>query len=408
MLLFISHNRGLSDTTKQHKEGASVQFGQHAGFQAVFFRFLATTNHRLFSKRPWILHSLVFLIFVLGVSAYGAEPRRCLRDGQVVITNVPCELLGNATELNPPPDKHFKRGEPAPRNLSQPAPVKSDPAKSILPPQTAHQIADSAIQQMVSTLITNLLLPVALISALVVWLKRRARLAAERLRRQPFAANSTDSQAKHHAIQRRSAHTNVEPFIRDTSAAVSETPQPAAWSLELIRDLEWKRFEDVCQQFYEMKGIRSETTALGPDGGIDIRLYKDDSAEATSIVQCKAWGERVVGVKPVRELLGVMTHEKIGKALFMTSGSYSEEAKIVADANRITLIDGNMLLMMIQRLPADRCDALLAFATAGDYKTPTCPNCGAKMKVVAGTGGRPDFWGCQKYPHCRQKLGKRR
>lgn len=125
-------------------------------------------------------------------------------------------------------------------------------------------------------------------------------------------------------------------------------------------------------------------------------------------MQCKAWGERFVGVKPIRELLGVMTHEKIGKAFFMASGSYSDEAKIVANANRITLIDGSMLLTMIQRLPADKCEALLSFATAGDYLTPTCPSCGVKMKVVVGTDGRPDFWGCRNYPRCRQKLGKRR
>lgn len=183
--------------------------------------------------------------------------------------------------------------------------------------------------------------------------------------------------------------------------------KPSEWSLDLIRDLEWKRFEDVCQQFYEKKGIRSETTALGPDGGIDIRLYQDDSGQATSIVQCKAWGERYVGVKPVRELLGVMTHEKIGKAFFMTSGTYSDDAKAVAQANRITLIDGTMLLMMIQRLPAEERDSLLAFATAGDYTTPTCPTCGLKMKAVQGKAGRPDFWGCQNYPRCRQLLGMR-
>lgn len=188
----------------------------------------------------------------------------------------------------------------------------------------------------------------------------------------------------------------------------SQTSKPTEWSIDLIRDLEWKRFEDVCQQFYEKKGIRSETTALGPDGGIDIRLYQDDTGRPTSIVQCKAWGERFVGVKPVRELLGVMTHEKIGKAFFMTSGSYSDDAKAVAQANRITLIDGTMLLMMIQRLPTDERDSLLAFATEGDYTTPTCPTCGVKMKAIEGKAGRPNFWGCRNYPRCRQKLGMRR
>lgn len=194
-----------------------------------------------------------------------------------------------------------------------------------------------------------------------------------------------------------------EPIERAT-----QTSKPTEWSIDLIRDLEWKRFEDVCQQFYEKKGIRSETTALGPDGGIDIRLYQDDTGRPTSIVQCKAWGERLVGVKPVRELLGVMTHEKIGKAFFMTSGSYSDDAKAIAQANRITLIDGSMLLTMIQRLPAEARESLLAFATAGDYTTPTCPTCGEKMKAIEGKAGRPDFWGCRNYPRCRQKLGMRR
>ena len=214
------------------------------------------------------------------------------------------------------------------------------------------------------------------------------------------------------ACQRNPAD-HTRPDILDKLLSESQTtpsttkPKPTEWTLDVIRDLEWKRFEDVCQQFYEKKGIRSDTTDLGPDGGIDIRLYQDDSGRPTSIVQCKAWGERYVGVKPIRELLGVMTHEKIGKAFFMTSGSYSDEAKAVAQANRITLIDGNMLLMMIQRLPAPERESLLAFAVDGDYATPTCPSCGIKMVVRQGTNGRADFWGCQNYPRCRQTLGKR-
>ncbi len=189
---------------------------------------------------------------------------------------------------------------------------------------------------------------------------------------------------------------------------IIEKTKPSSWSVELIRELEWKRFEDVCQRFYACKGIRSETTPLGPDGGIDIRLYQDESGNASSIVQCKAWGERFVGVKPVRELLGVMTHEKIAKAFFMTSGRFSDDAKEVAKSNRITLIDGEMLLMMIQRLPEHEQQSLLEFAVSGDYKILTCPSCGIKMKHIPGKAGRSDFWGCFNYPRCRQKLGMRR
>jgi restriction system protein len=199
---------------------------------------------------------------------------------------------------------------------------------------------------------------------------------------------------------------DIYPVWKEQHADIA--PKSTAWSLEVIRDVEWKRFEDVCQKFYELSGIRSETTALGPDGGIDIRLYQDGSGRPTSIVQCKAWGERLVGVKPVRELLGVMTHEKIGKAFFMASGHFSDDAKQIASSNGITLINGEMLLMMIKRLPPKDQATLLSFATEGDYTVPTCPSCGIKMRRVDGTNGRGDFWGCHNYPRCRQKLGMRR
>ena len=185
------------------------------------------------------------------------------------------------------------------------------------------------------------------------------------------------------------------------------TAKPTEWSVELLRALEWKRFEDVCQQFYAVKGIRSETTPLGPDGGIDIRLYQDEMGRPTSIVQCKAWGERNVGVKPVRELLGVMAHEKLEKAFFMASGNFTEEAKTFAGSNRIILINGDMLVTMIKRLTKAQQQKLLAFAIEGDYSTPTCPSCGIKMLPRLGTGGRHDFWGCQNYPRCKQMLGMR-
>ena len=180
--------------------------------------------------------------------------------------------------------------------------------------------------------------------------------------------------------------------------------KPTAWSIDVIRDVEWKRFEDLCQKFYETSGIRSESTALGPDGGMDILLYQDDTGKPTAIVQCTAWGDCLVGVRPVRELLGAMTHEKIGKAFFLSSGHFADEAKVVASSNRITLINGEMLLMMLKRLPEAARNSLLEFATEGDYKTPTCPNCGIKMKRLSGKSGRPDFWACHNYPRCDQKF----
>lgn len=182
----------------------------------------------------------------------------------------------------------------------------------------------------------------------------------------------------------------------------SHIERPTDLSLKLIRDIEWKKFEELSTAYYVEKAIRAEATSLGADGGIDIKLYQDDSGSPTSIVQCKAWNSRQVGVKQIREFLGVMTHEKIAKGFYMTSGEYSDDAKKTAKANGITLIDGEMLLMMIKRLPEESQKRLLALATEGDYTTPSCPSCGVKM--IKRSGKRGDFWGCKNYPRCRQML----
>lgn len=183
--------------------------------------------------------------------------------------------------------------------------------------------------------------------------------------------------------------------------------KPTAWSLGLLQAIEWKRFEDLCAAFYREKGIRCETTPLGADGGVDIRLFQDEgSTKATAVVQCKAWGDRQVGVKAIRELLGVMTHEQIGKSFFMAPGGFTDDARDFAQSNHITLLDGKLFLSMLERLPIEASQKLLAFATSGNYTTPSCPSCGTKM--LQRNGSRGAFWGCQSYPRCRQTLPMRK
>ena len=70
-------------------------------------------------------------------------------------------------------------------------------------------------------------------------------------------------------------------------------------------------------------------------------------------------------------------------------------------------IDGDALISFIRQLPQDRQDALLDSAFSGDFDTPTCPNCDVKMvRRTAGKGpfSGSEFWGCPRYPRCKQKI----
>lgn len=200
------------------------------------------------------------------------------------------------------------------------------------------------------------------------------------------------------------------PHISRTGSppvTLSVPERPDGWSLEILDRMEWKRFEDLCCEFYREKGIHAETTRLGADGGIDIHLFQNeaDLTQVTAIVQCKALSKQV-GVAPVRELRGVMAHEKVEKAFFMAPGGFTDDAVAFAKANRITLLDGKLFLAMLQHLPEASAKRLLDFATEGDWTIPTCPSCGAKM--VGRNSKWGPFWGCSTYPGCHAKLNMRR
>lgn len=209
------------------------------------------------------------------------------------------------------------------------------------------------------------------------------------------------------------APERAEPTLLDAAWEASMAPErpadvarPAVWSQEILEQVEWKRFEDLCCAFFKEKGITAEVTPLGPDGGIDIALHQDpvDPVRVTAIVQCKAWNQ-AVGIKPVRELRGVMAHKQVDKAFFMAPQGFTSDAQAFAREGRITLLDGKLFLAMIRRLPEAAQHRLLALTTAGDWTTPTCPNCGRTMVTRHGRGG--DFWGCPGFPRCRGKLKKR-
>jgi len=173
--------------------------------------------------------------------------------------------------------------------------------------------------------------------------------------------------------------------IEDEEEKPEETPN--TWTLQLIKNMEWKIFGHICLAYLQERGIKAEASTHGADGSMNIKLYQDDTGNVTSIVHCKSW-KKDVRIKEMKALLGAMRHAKVAKSFYMTSSGFTDEVKKVVKPHRINLIDSERLLMMIKRLPSESQNRLLAIATKGDYKTPSCPKCGVKM---ANRGGQ---WTC--------------
>jgi|ERR1035437_2394590 restriction system protein len=172
------------------------------------------------------------------------------------------------------------------------------------------------------------------------------------------------------------------------------------------RSLEWKRFEDVVAAYSRELGYEAKTTRIGADGGVDVQLFQNGQSQPVMIIQCKAWDAYKVGVKPVRELFGVMAADKVANGAFFTTGDFTAEAEDWARDKNIDLVNGREFISRIGQLPATTPQSLLRVATEGDFTTPTCPSCGIKMVVRVASKGRSEgnrFWGCPNFPRgCKQ------
>lgn len=111
--------------------------------------------------------------------------------------------------------------------------------------------------------------------------------------------------------------------------------------IETIRSLSWQAFERVLAEHYRREGfaVRANDGA-GADGGVDLTLVADGNK---TLVQCKHWRARKVGVSVVREMFGLMVAEQAQRVIVACTGDFTVEARRFAAGKPIELIDGNGL-----------------------------------------------------------------
>lgn len=190
-----------------------------------------------------------------------------------------------------------------------------------------------------------------------------------------------------------------QPFFPPAGDVVPA--RPAAWDLSLLRALEWKRFEELCERFWLLKGYPARLTSAGADGGVDVVIADQrDASKTFAVAQCKSWTSRPVGVEPVRALWGSRDHFQATLALFYGLSGFTDDAMAFASGKHLKLISGDELLRQIHSLPDADSSSLLAHVTRGDFTTPTCPACDIKMVRRKGKEGKADFWGCERFRTC--------
>ena len=171
-----------------------------------------------------------------------------------------------------------------------------------------------------------------------------------------------------------------------------------SWNKQVFADIEWRRFEAVCERLFAQSGFKTKSQSHGADGGVDVWMYSAHAEGPVSIAQCKHWRGEVVTVKEIREFFGVMASHKLQRGTFVTTSTFTADAQKFANENGINALDGDKLLKLIATRTPEQQKEMLDIAYEGEYSIPTCASCGIKLVK------RTKFWGCSNFPKCRTQI----
>ena len=166
--------------------------------------------------------------------------------------------------------------------------------------------------------------------------------------------------------QYREWRASKERAIEPQTTAIEETEDPVKEAIIELENLEEQanngirdyirgknpyEFQDMVAALLKAMGYYIQSVApKGKDGGVDVVAYVDPlGAQTPRIkVQVKHRPDAVIGASDIRALLGILRSGDI--ALFVTSGTYSPDAKNTAANSRefIRLIDGDEFIEMWQ------------------------------------------------------------
>ena len=356
------------------------------------------------------------------------------QQGKVVAVSYIATTTPDPLQLAPPkatvPDPGTRKTAPGPATVSPPAPVRPATAPQVPSPRPARNAPSS--DYLVTSPKSKRTEPPSSSGSTTLWVVTGVSAAGILMGMLILAINRREASAKlsHDILEQQRRETfqkrksweeeiaeklrgtngsKVPPVISavpmtgatvDTSlAAERHTPEPPVidreLTVELLRKLEWKRFEQIVALYYGETGVTANCTCTGPDGGVDVKLHRKGEERPYSYIQCKAYGSEKVKLTMMREFLGVMTNDKITEGIFATTSDFYPDARTFAEANGIKLLTAADFLRLFQQLRTHVRQRIVSEVTQGDYTTPSCPACDIKAIPRERKRDGVKFWACR-------------
>ena len=116
-------------------------------------------------------------------------------------------------------------------------------------------------------------------------------------------------------------------------------------SLSDLKRMHPFKFEDYVAKLYKNMGYSVKQTKRTGDGGKDIVATKNGQ---TYFVECKRYSDPI-NVHKMRDFVGAcVLGGKDVKGIYVTTSSFTNDAKSAANRIGIQMIDGNKLMSMIR------------------------------------------------------------
>jgi restriction system protein len=178
-------------------------------------------------------------------------------------------------------------------------------------------------------------------------------------------------------------------------------PPAVGWCSRVFEDIEWRRFEAVCQELFAgHAGLEARRQSSSGSVSADLWLHAPGTDAPVGLVRCQYAPGQPVGVDDLREFRTAMASRKLHRGTYATTSPIAAEAQQFARENGITALDVPRLLALIAGRTAAQQHALLRLAYEGEYWRPTCASCGAKMVERPAPSRKRSIWACVNSPRC--------
>jgi hypothetical protein len=160
------------------------------------------------------------------------------------------------------------------------------------------------------------------------------------------------------------------------------TSQSSTWTPELLRRMDWKRFQELAAMLLSRAGFRAEIAWVRPDGASVFSVAGQGlRREMQALVQCAGWNEFRVEGNHVAEFYRACRREGAPRGIYITPGEFDPNAQLFVRGKQMDLIDGQGFLAAISRMTPEEQAYYHRLATVGAWDVPSCPACGIKMAL---------------------------